>query len=161
MLIRSRQTVGDLALPSAIVATKECADLTPNQFVRRRIREVAPKSPDVMRPIAATVVATMHSMSASDSAMVPKWIAWHERRHHPSSRIGTSATRRRHRCRRTETGRYRNLVFHFPQFGGSNSAVPTNGSADLVRSSSEIGFHHRYKVYAMLSALRQRSSKRE
>jgi hypothetical protein len=42
---------------------------------------VAPKSPDVMRPIAATVVASMHSIPASDSGMVCKWIAWHERRH--------------------------------------------------------------------------------
>jgi hypothetical protein len=62
---------------------------------------VAPKSPDVMRPIAATVVASMHSIPASDSGMVCKWIAWHERRHFVTY---WNIARRRHRCRRTETG---------------------------------------------------------
>jgi hypothetical protein len=144
MLIRSRQTVGGLALPPANVATKECADLTTNKFVHERIREVALKSPDVKRPIAATVVASMNSMPASDSATVP---AWHERGQHPSSGIGTSSTRRRHRCRRTDGDwTISQLSGPLSPIRRQQSGCPTNDNSDLVRSSSEIRFHHRHSV---------------
>jgi hypothetical protein len=147
MLIRSRQTVGNVTL----LLSRPKNGLT-NQFVTaesqkwRRNRSLQQWSLRCIASLRLTAAWYASGSRGTSGDTILRHVL--ERRRHAVA-IGVAGRR---------LADIRNLVVHFLQFGVNNRAVPTDGSADLVGSVSEIGFHHRYKVYAMSSALRQRSS---